>query len=155
MTVNPTSPYGAPVSYTVTATDDSGQVSVTCSPSSGSTFSIRTTSVSCTATDSGGNKVSGSFKVTVLNSGQAIQQLINIVNGMNLPLNVSANLDTNLSSALAKYTSGLSNPASVNLNKFISSVSNYCCNSPPTKPLTNNQANLLTSTAQSIINSLP
>src|SRR2546422_9324939 len=44
------------VSYTVTASDDSGQVSITCSPPSGSTFSTGINSVTCTATDSGGNK---------------------------------------------------------------------------------------------------
>src|SRR3989475_545425 len=155
MTVSPTSTFGTTVSYTVTASDDSGQVSITCSPPSGSTFSTGTNSVTCTATDSRGNKATGSFKVTVLNPVQAIQQLINTVNGMYLPLTVTTNLDSNLSSAVTKLTLGLNQPAQNYLNKFISTVSTDCCNSPPLKPLTNAQANLLTTTAQGIINSIP
>ena len=155
MTVSPTSTFGTTVSYTVTASDDSGQVSITCSPPSGSTFSTGTNSVTCTATDSGGNKATGSFKVTVLNPVQAIQQLINTVNGMNLPLTVTTNLDSSLSSALAKLNLSLNQPAQNYLSKFINTVSTDCCNSPPLKPLTNAQANLLTTTAQGIINSIP
>src|SRR5439155_760787 len=47
MTVSPTSTFGTTVSYTVTASDDSGQVSITCSSPSGSTFSTGTNSVTC------------------------------------------------------------------------------------------------------------
>ncbi|TLX93464.1 MAG: HYR domain-containing protein, partial [Thaumarchaeota archaeon] len=152
MTVIPTSTSGAPVSYTVKATDDSGQVSVACLPPSGSTFSIGTNSVTCTATDSGGNKATGSFKVTVLNPAQAIQQLMNTINGMNLPLTVTTNLDTRLANALTNYNAGLINNAQNNLNTFINNVNSNCCSL--SKPIINDQANLLTSTARNIINSM-
>ena len=42
-----------------------GPVSTNCSPSSGSTFGLGTTSVNCTATDAHGNTGSGSFSVTI------------------------------------------------------------------------------------------
>ena len=64
--VEASGPSGAAVTFDVTATDvvDPSLV-VSCSPSSGSTFSIGTTTVTCTATDSAGNTVTASFEVTV------------------------------------------------------------------------------------------
>ncbi|MGC8952805.1 HYR domain-containing protein, partial [Chloroflexus sp.] len=43
----------------------SGAVAVTCTPASGSTFPLGTTTVTCTATDAAGNTASGSFTITV------------------------------------------------------------------------------------------
>src|SRR2546428_12726593 len=59
---------GAVVSYTPSAADNaggSGLASSACSPASGSTFALGTTTVSCSATDLAGNSRSGSFTVTV------------------------------------------------------------------------------------------
>ena len=54
------------VTYTVTATDlVSNNPAVVCSPASGSTFPLGTTTVNCTATDAAGNQATGSFKITV------------------------------------------------------------------------------------------
>ncbi|MEK6320345.1 MAG: HYR domain-containing protein [Acidobacteriota bacterium] len=54
------------VSFTPTATDNCAVDSVTCTPPSGSVFSVGTTSVSCYATDtSGNNSLSCDFSVTV------------------------------------------------------------------------------------------
>ena len=64
--VEATSPDGAVVEYTASATDlVDAVVSVICSPVSGSTFPLGTTSVSCSATDTAGNIAEGSFNVTV------------------------------------------------------------------------------------------
>jgi len=64
--VEATGPNGAVVTYTATATDDvDGTITPTCSPASGSTFPLGTTTVMCTATDSSGNSNSASFTVTV------------------------------------------------------------------------------------------
>src|SRR5262249_24885507 len=62
-----TSAAGAQVSFTVTATDKDDPVkSIDCSPGSGSTFPIGTTTVACTATDSHGNtSLPKTFHVTV------------------------------------------------------------------------------------------
>jgi hypothetical protein len=59
-------PAGAVVTFSASATDTvDGSVGTACSPSSGSTFSVGTTTVTCTATDSHGNTGSASFTVTV------------------------------------------------------------------------------------------
>lgn len=61
-----TSDQGASVSFTATATDPgNGSVPVSCSPASGSLFPVGTTSVTCTAVDTSGNTISGSFPVIV------------------------------------------------------------------------------------------
>jgi hypothetical protein len=66
ITAAPTSIAGAPVSYTVSATDNvDGTDPVTCAAPSGSTFGFGTTTVSCSSTDTAGNTATGSFNVTV------------------------------------------------------------------------------------------
>ncbi|HMB23458.1 MAG TPA: HYR domain-containing protein, partial [Anaerolineales bacterium] len=66
ITTPATSPAGAIVSYSASATDDvDPSVSVTCSPASGSLFAVGTTTVNCSASDVAGNTASGSFQVTV------------------------------------------------------------------------------------------
>jgi hypothetical protein len=57
---------GAAISYSVSATDDEdGVLAPTCSPVSGTIFPLGTTTVSCSATDSAGAAVNGTFTVTV------------------------------------------------------------------------------------------
>ncbi len=57
---------GATVTYSASALDVvDGQVSVACSPASGSVFSAGSTTVNCTAADSHHNTSAGSFIVTV------------------------------------------------------------------------------------------
>jgi hypothetical protein len=66
ITAEATSAAGADVFYTVTATDVADPVpAIGCSPLSGSTFALGTTSVDCTAVDASGNVSSGSFDVAV------------------------------------------------------------------------------------------
>ena len=67
ITVTTTSTSGAVVTWPApTATDlVSGSVPVTCTPASGSTFAVGTTSVTCTASDALGNTASAGFTVTV------------------------------------------------------------------------------------------
>jgi hypothetical protein len=68
ITVTAPSGSGAVVTYTVTATDPDdapGSLTIQCTPSSGSTFPIGTTTVNCTARDPAGNTSGGSFHVTV------------------------------------------------------------------------------------------
>src|SRR5581483_885945 len=61
-----TSASGAAVSYTASAVDlVDGSRPVTCTPPSGSTFPIGTTTVTCTASDAAGNTARGTFVVTV------------------------------------------------------------------------------------------
>jgi len=66
MTVEATGPAGAVVTFTVTATDIvDGARTPNCTPASGSTFTIGTTTVNCSASDTHSNTGYGSFTVTV------------------------------------------------------------------------------------------
>ena len=62
ITAEATGPAGRVVTYTATANNGA---TPTCSPASGSTFPIATTTVNCTATDSFGQNASASFTVTI------------------------------------------------------------------------------------------
>jgi hypothetical protein len=66
MTVEATSSSGAVVTFSATA-DDANPVhpTVTCDPTSGSTFALGTTTVNCSAKDAAGNTANGSFTITV------------------------------------------------------------------------------------------
>src|SRR6185503_19349464 len=65
-----TSAVGAVVTYAVpTATDPVDPTpTVTCSPASGATFALGTTTATCTATDTKGNSSSATFHVTVVDT---------------------------------------------------------------------------------------
>lgn len=66
--VEATSTAGATVTFTPMATDNVAVTSTTCLPSSGSTFAIGTTDVTCTARDGEGNTAATTFAVTVVDS---------------------------------------------------------------------------------------
>jgi len=53
------------VTYTATAADGPTPITPTCTPPSGSSFSLGTTPVSCSATDASGNVATGGFSVVV------------------------------------------------------------------------------------------
>jgi len=55
----------ATVNFNVTATDNSGSVTITCTHSSGDSFPVGTTPVTCTATDESNNSALCNFNVTV------------------------------------------------------------------------------------------
>ena len=64
--VEATAPGGAAVAYTASASDSQdGPLSPACSPASGSTFGIGSTSVACSVTDLGGLTATASFPVIV------------------------------------------------------------------------------------------
>ena len=65
---NAASSVGTAVSFEATATDNCSQTSVDCSPASGSTFPIGTTTVTCTATDGSANTNTCSFTIEVIRS---------------------------------------------------------------------------------------
>jgi hypothetical protein len=74
-----TSSAGRVVTYTATALDIvDGSTTVTCSPISGSTFPIATTTVNCSTTDSRGNTSNGSFDVSITNNAPTIADLPNL-----------------------------------------------------------------------------
>lgn len=66
-----------PVSYVASATDVvDGAVPVSCTPASGSGFSVGTTTGNCSAHDNSGNGRSGRFTVTVLGADLAVSQAV-------------------------------------------------------------------------------
>ena len=71
-----TGPDGAAVSFNPTADDTvDGSVDVDCTPSSGSTFGVGATTVTCAAADAAGNSKSGTFTVLVRDEGVPSLQL--------------------------------------------------------------------------------
>jgi hypothetical protein len=91
---------GAVVDYVVTATDNElgkEKPALTCSPPSGSTFAIGTTTVGCTATDTTGNTGTGSFTVTV-------RDILPPVLSLPAPITVDATGDTG--GAAVAYSAG-------------------------------------------------
>ena len=78
-----TGPSGATVPFSVSAFDAlDGIVPVTCTPASGSRFAIGDTSVTCRATDRGGNTTTVSFVVTVRGATGQLADLRTAVNGV-------------------------------------------------------------------------
>jgi hypothetical protein len=82
VTVDATSPDGAAVEFSATATDDSAVAGVSCSPASGSTFGAGTTTVTCTATDDDGATATGSFTVTVRGAADQLGDLLLAADGV-------------------------------------------------------------------------
>ena len=81
MQVQASGPDGATITYTASATDNSGSATVSCAPTSGSTFALGTTTVNCSATDPSNNSASGSFTVTVTAPDE-------VAPGLTLPANI-------------------------------------------------------------------
>lgn len=66
LTATATGLSGAKVGYATAATDlVDGSIAPVCTPASGTLFAATTTAVTCTATDSHGNRTAGTFTVTV------------------------------------------------------------------------------------------
>jgi len=105
MTVPATSSTGAVVTYTKpTATDEEGAPAVTCSPASGSRFSIGATSVSCSASDAddSNSPVTAGFTVNVKGADAQLQDLVTLAG--TLPPGTS--LLTKAQAALADFKAG-------------------------------------------------
>ncbi len=79
--VDATTPAGAVVTFSPTATDDDDTTPlVTCVPSSG-TFPVGSTTVTCSATDLAGNTATGTFVVTVRGAADQLRDLSTRVQG--------------------------------------------------------------------------
>jgi sugar lactone lactonase YvrE len=90
ITVDATSASGAVVTFaSPTASDNvDGPVPVSCSPASGSTFPIGTTTVTCTATDAAGNTSTATFTVTV--NPSAVDTTPPVISGVPADITVDA-----------------------------------------------------------------
>ena len=116
ITQEATGPDGATVSWPVpTATDDvDDSVTVNCNKTSGDTFPLGTTTVTCSATDAAGNTASDSFAVTVQDATPPTLSVSHTPDGTNgwnktstVTLTVSASdTDSGLAGAAPTCTDG-------------------------------------------------
>jgi hypothetical protein len=149
ITTNATSPQGAVVHYTPPpATDESGDsstASVACTPASGSTFAIGTTTVTCTATDSDdtNSPLSQSFTVTVNGAATQVSDLMTTVNSFHLSSSLQTSLDNKLQDVLTAMKAGQTATACSELTDFIGHIQ-----SQSGKGLTVSQANQLLAAAR-------
>ena len=97
ITIDATSPAGAPLNYVVTATDTVDPYpTVNCAPATGSTFPMGTTVVNCTAIDASGNSATANFTVIVTAPLGQILNLIASVNSFNIAKGIANSLDAKL-----------------------------------------------------------
>jgi hypothetical protein len=123
ITVPATGPDGAVVTYTATAADDRDpSPTMGCSPASGSTFPIGTTTVHCDAADASGNTSHASFMVTVKGAVDQLNDLIALVDGYGLPGNLEKKLRAKLRDAIRQLAGA--NPAGAcrKLTEFLKEV---------------------------------
>lgn len=142
LVVDASSPSGAEVAYSATATDSQGNpLAASCNPAPSSTFPIGTTAVSCTATDSGGRTSSGVFTVTVRGAGAQLEDLLQRVQGVGPGRSLEAKVRT----AQAALEVGDVAGACSALANFIDHVNRHAG-----KSVTTAQAQELTATATRI-----
>jgi hypothetical protein len=103
MTVDATTPSGAQVSFAAAASDGQGEgLPVVCTPASGTTFPIATTTVRCSATDAHGLSAHGSFTVHVSGAAEQLTNLDALLAGMNLDKGLTKDLQARLDDAPKK-----------------------------------------------------
>lgn len=122
-TVNATSPAGALVLFSASATDIADPTpSLVCKPASGSTFPIGATTVNCTATDDSGNATSKTLQVVVLGASEQLANLIGFIENLNLAKQPAKKLDHQLDKAQEALRRGDKRKACGELDKFIQTV---------------------------------
>ncbi len=102
-----TSPDGAVVDFTVTATDDSDLAPVVaCVPAPGTLFPLGETTVECTATDESGNSSAGSFLVTVEVGPATFDGFAALVEDLELPGGTGRSILAKIDAAQAFFGAG-------------------------------------------------
>ena len=123
ITVPATSPAGAVVAFTVTATDDvDPSPAVTCNPPSGSSFPVGTTPVQCRAADTSGNASDGEFDVVVIGAQAQLSDLSAAVSGADMPQAIKESLSSKLAAAARAAERGNTAAACSQLSAFTSEV---------------------------------
>ena len=121
VTTDATSPDGAAVTYTAPIAsdpDDSTVPAVSCMPSSGSTFAIGTTTVTCTATDSDDtpSTVQSTFTVTVKGALAQLRDLLTYVNTLGFRGKLLA---AEVDNAISNYQHGHTGRVCANLSGVV------------------------------------
>jgi hypothetical protein len=147
ITVDATSPSGAVVTYSASATDPGGPVPFTCDPPSGNTFAIGVTVASCTTTNEAGT-TNGAFQVLVQAAAAQVSNLTATVQSFNLVQGIANSLDAkllNVVSALSAARAG----SSVSTCNQLAAFNNQTV-AQSGKQLTVDQANQLMTSANRI-----
>ena len=151
LNVDATSPQGAAVSYSVSASlpdDASATPTVSCSSVSGSTFPIGTTTVQCSASDAASppDTTTGSFQVVIKGAAAQVNDQISLVNSFNLsPTGIQTSFDSQLQAVQADLAANNTAQACSDLTSFVNHV-----NAQSGKKLTVAQANQLLAAAEQI-----
>jgi len=150
LTVNATSPQGATVTYRppTVMDEDSPLPPGNCTPASGSTFAIGTTTVTCTVSDNDDtpSSVSQSFTVTVNGAATQVSALISLVNSFHLsPKGIQTSFDSQLQAVQADLADNNTAQACSDLTSFINHVQ-----AQSGKHLTVSQANQFIAAATNI-----
>jgi len=103
--VDAVSPAGVVVTFATPVASDNCSVAVACNPPSGSIFPIGTTTVTCTATDIGGNTIDCTFSINVLGAAEQTQNLIDLLESTDIRPALKRALAKKLTAVLASLTS--------------------------------------------------
>jgi hypothetical protein len=133
------------VSFSVTATDDhDSNPTVMCTPPSDTNLPIGDTTITCTATDKGGNTATGTFTVHIRGAAEQTTQLIAGINDYKLT-KLGSSLSDKLVTVQRMLATNKTKQALDNVNAFIRQVK-----SASGKGLTVEQATYLTTQALQI-----
>ena len=116
--VDATSPAGATVAFTPTASDNCSVASLVSVPASGSVFPVGDTTVNCTAKDPAGNQNSCSFSIHVKGAAEQLNDLIGLING----LPIQTKIKQSLLNELTETVNELGTTPCDELSKFIDKV---------------------------------
>jgi Tol biopolymer transport system component len=126
ITAEATGPAGATVTYTATASDTvDPNPAVSCTPTSGSTFPIGTTTVDCTSTDGSGNQATGSFTVTVVGAAGQLEGLQTLILAYPLKGTEEASLLKKVTGAQDAAAAGKIAAACSKLADFLGQVTDF------------------------------
>lgn len=116
ITAEASGPGGASVTFVATASDEvDGVVPVACDMTSGATFAIGTTTVSCTATDAAGNAATGGFDIVVEDTiAPALTLPANVVAEATGPAGAMVTFDASATDAVHGWMPGMCTPMSGN-----------------------------------------
>ena len=138
-----TSPDGAVVSFVASASDNCSVTSVSCSPASGSTFPIGTTTVTCRAIDGASHTNSCTFTVHVTS---ATEQAAAAIGDLGVDPKLTSSLTHKLNNINKKIADGKVDAACKQLAKYIK----YVTKQRTKGKLTEEQADALISDAEGI-----
>jgi hypothetical protein len=117
------SPGGSALEFTATAADRvDGEIVPTCMPTSGSTFAIGDTTVTCHATDASGNTGTASFNVHVKGAGEQLADLKTQVEALALERSVAERLGMQIADIRKHLAEGRTNAVCGGLADLVAEV---------------------------------